>query len=201
MPIVIVADQRASSKGPDLVAPVSDLLNRRHGEQLALRFVRTAGDEMQAVLVGDTPILRPLVTELLETRAWWIGLGIGTVSRLGATSRESAGPAFRAARDAIEAAKHDRHSPGPVAVRGEPERVAAWLQAALGGYDYIRAGRTARQREVVHAVAGAPSARAAAEGLAITPQTVSRTLSAAGYEQEIQLGRLIDDLAAQATVA
>jgi hypothetical protein len=123
------------------------------------------------------------------------------VSRHGASSRESAGPAFQAARIAIEAAKHDRHSPGPIAVRGEPEQLAAWLQAALGGLGYIRNRRTARQHEVVQAVLAAPSARAAAQQLGVTPQTVSRTLTAAGYEPATQLAGLIDDLARQAAAA
>ena len=197
MAIVIVCDQKDSSTQPDLVEAISDELNRRYGGQLALPLVRTAGDEMQA-LIGEADGLAPLAADLLEGHSWWVGIGLGAVNRRGATSRESAGPAFQAARIAIEAAKHDRRSPGPLAVRGRPERLAAWLQATLGALDYIRNGRTARQREVVHTVARSPSAKAAAERLGVSPQTVSRTLAAAGYEPEAQLVTMINDLAAEA---
>jgi hypothetical protein len=198
--IVLIADQVASSSRPDLVASASRALNRRHADGLELPFVRTAGDEMQAVLRSPVP-LAALAAELLDDRAWHLGIGLGTVERYGASSRDSAGPAFQAARLAIEAAKHDRSSPGPVAVRGEPEQLAAWMQAALGARDFIRSRRTPRQREIIAAVAGAPSAKAAAERLGITPQTISRALAVAGHEPERQLAALIDGLAGQVIAA
>ena len=86
-------------------------------------------------------------------------------------------------------------------MRGEPARLAGGLQAALGALDFIRQRRTARQREIVAAVGQAPTARAAADALKVSPQTVSRALAAAGYAQAAQLALLIDDLAADAADA
>ena len=167
----ILLDQRKSSSGPDLVEATARVLNRRFAAALELPFVRTAGDEMQAVCVDAAP-LTDLLAAVLDPPAWWIGLGLGEITRVGESARESAGPAFKAARLAIEAAKRDRRAPGP-AVRGEPTGLAESLQAALAGWAFIRAKRTPRQREVVAAVRGAGSQSAAAQQLGITHQAVS----------------------------
>lgn len=197
MAIVIVLDQQRSSKGPDLVEVTSSELNDCFGAQLRLPFVRTAGDEMQAVL-GDPAALAPIAAHVVESGMWWVGLGLGDLIRIGHSARESAGPAFRAAREAIDAAKHARRSPGPMAVRGEPEPLVRSLEAALGAFAFIIQSRTDRQREVVGAVRNAPSHQAAATALRVSRQTVSKTLASSGYAQETQLAELITKLAAEA---
>jgi hypothetical protein len=197
--IVVLMDQRNSSAGADLVEPASRTFNERFAAALGLGFVRTAGDEMQAVL-RDAAALPDLLAEALETRAWWIGLGLGTISRVGESARASTGPAFKSARKAIDAAKRDRSAPGP-AVRGDPHELAESLQAALAGWAFIRAKRTARQREVVAQVRAAPSRRAAAERLGITHQAVSDALIASGHDPEEQLRGLIARIAGQAAGA
>ena len=197
MAIVILLDQRASSARPDLVDAGSQRLNTRFAGSLALPFVRTAGDEMQAVL-SDPAALEPLLADILDGGDWWTALGVGTIVHVADSARASSGPAFKAAREAIEASKRDRRSPGP-AVRGEPRVLATSLQAALAGWGFIRGKRTPRQREVVAAVEQAESQRAAAAALGITQQTVSDALAAAGHGAERQLRELIASLAAQAT--
>jgi hypothetical protein len=197
MSIVFNLDQRNSSDTSDLVAPTSERFNECFAGALSLPFVRTAGDEMQAVL-GNPAELSDLLDDVLAGHTWWIGLGVGEITRLGGSSRESAGPAFKAARDAIDAAKRDRGAPGP-AVRGAPAELAEALQAALAGVAFIRAKRTDRQREVVAATRRADAQRAAAEQLGITHQAVSDALRAAGYDAEQQLRTLVGRLAAQAT--
>ena len=117
MATVIFLDQRNSSAGPDLIEAASETLNERFAAALALEFVRTAGDEMEAVL-ADPAALVELLAVVLDDRAWWIGLGLGEITRVGDSARASAGPAFKAARDAIDAAKRDRGARGP-AVRGD----------------------------------------------------------------------------------
>jgi hypothetical protein len=197
MAVVLNFDQRNSSATSDLVAPTSERFNGRFASVLRLPFVRTAGDEMQAVL-GNPAGLSDLLDDVLDGHAWWIGLGIGEITRLGGSSRESAGPAFKAARDAIDAAKRDRGAPGPT-VRGTPAELSESLQAALAGVAFIRAKRTDRQREVVAATRRADAQRAAAEQLGITHQAVSDALRAAGYNAEQQLRVLVGRLAARAT--
>jgi hypothetical protein len=196
MALVLDLDQRSSSTGPDLVAEYSAALNADCAEILLRPFARTAGDEMQAVL-GEPTGFAGLMDRVLDAGTWWIGVGIGEITRLGESTRESAGPAFKAARAAIEAAKRDRASSGP-AVRGEPAELAASLQAALAGVAFIRAKRTARQREVVAAALEADAQRTAAHRLGITQQGVSDALQAAGYDAERQLRGLVSRLAAEA---
>jgi hypothetical protein len=196
MPIVLDLDQRNSSATPDRVAPVAALLNARFGTSLTRPFTRTAGDEMQAIL-GQAAAFNDLVAVVLDDGGWWAGVGIGTIEHLGASSPESSGTAFKAARDAIEAAKRERGMAGP-AVRGEPAELAASLQAALAGIAFIRTRRTERQRDVVAAVRESTTQRAAAQRLGITPQGVSDALGAAGYAAEQQLRELVLRLAAYA---
>ena len=176
---------------------VADDLNARFAGVLRLGFARTAGDEMQAVL-ADPAALAPIIGELLESRAWWIGLGLGRLTRVGASAPESAGPAFKAARTAIDAAKL---AAAGLAVRGEPEPLTESLQAALAALAFIVQKRTNRQREVVATVRTTESRRAAAHRLGITHQAVSDALSTAGYDPEQQLARLITALASEATRA
>ena len=196
MAMVILLDQRNSSAKADLVDRESQRLNTRFTDGLALRFVRTAGDEMQAVL-SDPAALAPLLADVLDSGDWWTALGVGAIVHVGDSARASSGPAFKAAREAIEAAKRDRRAPGP-AVRGEPRDRAASLQAALAGWGFIRGKRTPRQREVLAAVEQAGSQRAAAAALGISQQAVSDALAAAGHGAERQLRGLISGLAARA---
>ena len=199
MALVILVDQRGSSGAPDLVSAAATRLNERFADALDLAFVRTAGDEMQAVLGDPTP-LPDLLVSLVDRGEWWVGLGVGGITHVGETARESAGPAFKAAREAVEATKRRRGTPGP-SVIGEPPELAASLQAALAGWSFIRLKRTDRQREVVAAVEAAESQRAAAAALGVTHQAVSDALAAAGYDAELQLRELVARLAAAAVDA
>jgi hypothetical protein len=195
MAIVIDLDQRDSTAWADLVAPYAEMLNSAFRDALQLPFVRTTGDEMQGVL-GDPSRLNELLDDVSDRRDWWIGIGIGAITRAGVSSRESAGPAFKAARAAIDAAKRNRAAAG-AAVCGEPADHAESLQAALAGIAFIRAKRTERQREVVATARRVPAQRTAAEQLGITQQAVSDALRAAGYDAENQLRGLASRLAAQ----
>lgn len=198
MTIVLVLDQRNSSTTNDRVTSVSAVLNRRYTRQFTLPFVRTAGDEMQAVLRAPTA-LGSLLGAVVDDGGWWIGVGLGEVTKLGESSRESAGSAFKAARLAIDAAKHDQGSPGPVAVRGEPEPIAAWLQAALGALAFIIESRTHRQREVLAVVRECGSHQMAARRLGVTQQAVSKVVASAGFIQEEQLTLMMNGLATEAS--
>jgi hypothetical protein len=196
--ITIFLDQRRSARRPDFVAGFSAELNTQFEGSLVRGFVRTAGDEMQGLL-ADPSALAAIVARALDEDRWWIGVGVGEVTRLGDSSRESAGPAFVAGRAAIEAAKRGRGSPAPLAVIGNPRDVAAGLHAALTAFAFVVQKRTARQREVISAVRTTSTKREAAARLEITPQGVSDALRASGYEVEGLLIDLITDLAAKAT--
>jgi DNA-binding transcriptional ArsR family regulator len=107
MPAAILLDQRQSRGGRDLVEP---WLVDMGDPALAfiLPFERTAGDEMEA-LIGDPATLTEVALRALRTSAWWIGVGIGSVDEpLPESVRQSQGPAFVLARQAIQEAKARR---------------------------------------------------------------------------------------------
>jgi hypothetical protein len=158
--------------------------------------VRTAGDEMQAV-IGTGPALAELASRWAgaEGGRWWLGIGLGDTDELGETSRDSRGPAFWHAREAVEAAKNAHRSPWGVAAVGEPREAAENLQAALNALARLIAQRTRRQREAAELAAAGASGTKVAERLGITPQAANRLLRAAGVEEQQQLEGLIGRLA------
>lgn len=116
--IVITADRRRSrASSHDAVPGMLEELSDVPG---TLRpFMRTVGDELQGVL-PTTPeaILRtlpPVLDRLSTGEDWWIGIGIGP-AQLASDAVSSSGPAFYAAREAIDLAKRGDLT-GSVALR------------------------------------------------------------------------------------
>jgi hypothetical protein len=196
MPIAVTLDQQASRHAADLVAVTARDLNDDLRDGLRLPFVRTAGDEMQA-LIGTGHALVAIARRCLEDGGWWIGVGIGPVEEpLGATARDSRGPAFWAAREAVNLAqKRSGGPPGPVAVVGEPPRLAESIEAALSAVAYIVSRRTDRQREAVAAARRDASVRTVAGELDVTASAASQLLRLAGFEEQRRLERLVANLA------
>lgn len=99
--IVVLADQVGSQRSPDAVPAALAALAEIPA---VLAFERTAGDEIQG-LVPDGAAAVAAVTRLWRIGRWSIGLGIGAVEEpLPASTREARGPAYVAARRAIEEA-------------------------------------------------------------------------------------------------
>ena len=102
MPAALLLDQRQSRGGHDLVEP---WLREMGDPSLAflLPFERTAGDEMEA-LIDDPATLTEVVLRALGPRP--VTVGIGDVDQpLPVSVRQSQGPAFVLARQAIQEAK------------------------------------------------------------------------------------------------
>ena len=122
---MLTVDQRASRRTPDRVAGV---LRSLADVPTVLRFERTAGDEFQGVL-DDPAVVIAVVLDLVRAGGWSIGVGTGPVQTpLPGSTRAGAGPAFVAARAAVEAAKR---RPARVAVRGPASTAAGDAQAVL----------------------------------------------------------------------
>lgn len=138
-------------------------------------FERTAGDELQGVITDGTDAVR-LAMDVVATRQWSIGVGVGSVVHpLPRQTRAGQGPAFEAARDAVERAKS---SPGWIAVEGssgETERIQAELQLAA---ELVRR-RTELASEAGTLIDAGLTQKEAAARLGITQQAVSARLNAA----------------------
>ncbi|TYP90386.1 hypothetical protein [Blastococcus xanthinilyticus] len=182
MPFVLTVDQRASRRGPDRVA---DVLTELNGEAATvLAFERTAGDEFQGVLAGPEAVV-DVALRLVRLGGWSIGIGAGPVQHpLPASTRAATGPAFLAARRAVDAAKQ---RPVRLAVRGAVPPDAGDAQAVLSALAVLVGRRSEQAWEAIELVeAGRTQAEAAAE-LGVSRQAVGQRLAAASWELEREL--------------
>ncbi|RKQ36474.1 winged helix-turn-helix transcriptional regulator [Kocuria tytonis] len=178
---VLTIDRRASRReqhGPSMREQRHVL--QSHLPRPALDWDINAGDELQA-LYDDAARVLDAVLALALTDRWHVGLGIGAVDLpLAGSVRESTGPAFIAARDAVNAAK-DLETP---AVRGD-----AWAErsgAVLALLCAVRARRSAAGREAAELADAGLTQLEIAERLGIGQSSVSRRLRAAMWQQDVE---------------
>jgi hypothetical protein len=182
VPYVLTVDQRASRRGPDRVA---DALRGLDGAvPVLLGFERTAGDEFQGVLADPADVVE-VVLRLVRQGGWSIGIGAGPVQTpLPASTRAGAGPAFLAARRAVDAAKT---RPIRLAVRGAVPAEAADAQAVLTALAALVERRSDQAWEAIGLVeAGRTQADAEAQ-LGISRQAVGQRLAAGMWDLEREL--------------
>ena len=195
---VITADQVDSRHSADLVSPAVAHLDDVFKAGLALPVDRNAGDELQALVV-DSATAVAMVLDLTRTGDWSVGLGAGDVERpLASSTRETRGPAFIAARAAVDSAKK---SPLRFAFRdGTPSRQtnATDIEALMLLLLSVRDRRTEQGWQVYDLLAQGRTQREAADILGITPQAVSDRMSAAQVRIDLEahapLGRLLSRL-------
>ena len=102
---VITADQVDSRNRPDIAEATIRELTVALRDGLLLPVDRTAGDEIQ-MLVRDAHHALAAILSLSRDGQWSVGCGVGGVSTpLPANAREAGGPAFVAARAAVNDAK------------------------------------------------------------------------------------------------
>lgn len=170
---VLTVDQRRSRRDHDRVP---DLLDRYAGTALLRPFERTAGDEVQAVS-DDAEQVVDIALDLAASGTWSVGIGVGPVETpLPPSTRAGRGPAFEAARRAVERAKN---VPGSIAVDGAPGAEAALMLLSVTITRRSDAGRAA-----VDAVRTGMSQTEAAAHLGITKQAVSQRLAVAAWQAE-----------------
>ncbi|MCW2695998.1 MAG: uncharacterized protein JWR62_1083 [Modestobacter sp.] len=181
MPFVLTVDQRGGRVDPDRVAGALGVLA---DVPTVLRFERTAGGEFQGVL-DDPAVVVSVVLDLARSGSWSIGVGAGPVQTpLPGSTRAGAGPAFVAARAAVEAA---RRRPARVAVRGTASTAAGDAQAVLTALAVVVQRRSAQAWEAIALVAGGRTQVGAAAELGITRQAVGQRLAAGSWEVERDL--------------
>ncbi len=131
---VMTIDQRGSTGDMDRVP---GLLKELSSLSTAGRFERSVGDEVQGVVEQADEVVE-IALHALRSGRWYVGIGVGEVDLpLPESPREGSGPAFVAARAAVERAKTAAaHVPlAVVAGRGRRSNGAASAPAtaAAGG--------------------------------------------------------------------
>jgi hypothetical protein len=182
VPYVLTVDQRASRRGPDRVADALRLLEGT--VPVLLGFERTAGDEFQGVL-GDPADVVDVALRLVRMGGWSIGVGAGPVQTpLPESTRAGAGPAFLAARRAVDAAKQ---RPFRLAVRGAVPPEAADAQAVLSALAGLVDRRSEQAWAAIELVEEGRTQSDAATALGISRQAVGQRLAAGMWELEKEL--------------
>lgn len=176
----LTIDQHRSRRGDDLVP---GLLGALTHVPTALPFERTVGDEVQGLLDDPEAVLAALLIVLRDGN-WSTGLGIGPVETpLPDSVRAARGQALLDARSAVDRAKTAGEVRVAVASASNPLG-AADVEAVAGLIGTLVRRRTDTQWATIEAVDAAPTQRAAAEALGVTPQNVSQTLAASAVAVE-----------------
>ncbi|MEI4274124.1 hypothetical protein TEK04_20560 [Klenkia sp. LSe6-5] len=192
MSFVLTVDQRASRQGPDLVGGVLAALA---DVPVLLAFERTAGDEFQGV-VGHPAAAVDVLLRLVRAGGWSIGIGAGPVQApLPDSTRAAAGPAFLAARRAVDDAKQRS---ARVAVHGVDEVAAADAQAVATVLVTLLQRRSPQAWEAIDLVTAGCTQAEAASRLGVSRQAVGQRLAAAALDVEQDLHPVLGRLLARA---
>ncbi|MCW2753389.1 MAG: hypothetical protein JWQ32_800 [Marmoricola sp.] len=188
---ILTVDQRGSRSGPDLVPEVLDSLNDAALADPLRAFERTAGDEVQGVLVDGAAIVARIGL-LLRAGTWNIGLGIGAVEEpLPGSTRAGRGEAFVLARQAVMRAKQH---PSRLSVVGVPEYRAERIETVAWLWAGVLNRRSTRGWEVADLLGEGLSHADAAHRLGISQSAVSQRAQVAGLVEGDRAARLLTEL-------
>ncbi|MGI8768888.1 MAG: hypothetical protein ACR2I1_07250 [Propionibacteriaceae bacterium] len=185
MVYVLTVDQRNSRHRIDAV---EGALVRLTGIEAIRVFERTVGDEFQGVLAQPVSVIQAMLILMDSSRGspksdWHLGIGVGAVETpMPASVRSARGPAFVAARTAVERAK--RRGSG-VEVATDPDSRPAH-DAGTGCQlllDLIQR-RTDAGREAVALVRAGLTQQRAADRLGVSRQAVGQRLASARWPLE-----------------
>ncbi|MFE4228436.1 MarR family transcriptional regulator [Arthrobacter sp. NPDC056886] len=208
---VMTIDQRGSTGDIDRVP---GLLKELGSISTAGRFERSVGDEVQGVVERADEVVE-ITLHALRSGRWYVGIGVGEVDLpLPASPREGSGPAFVAARTAVDRAKGAAaHVPlAVVAGRGRRRagatvstaaaadgvmgsreaKACANAEAVLRLIGRLVQDRTAAQWKVLDVLRSVRlgthgthgTQKIAAQRLGITEQSVSRAVLRSGWQEE-----------------
>jgi hypothetical protein len=195
---VITADQVNSRNAPDLVGHALRSLDDRFGDRLALPPDRNAGDELQAI-THDSATALGIVLMLDRAGTWSTGVGVGSVREpVPDNVRAASGPAFFAARDAVDAAKKTIPRFALRSGSDANEAQASDLEALIDLLLSMRSRRSEAGWELYDLLEQDLTQREAAERLGISAPAVSSRARAAALKIEDAavpaLSRLLRDL-------
>lgn len=180
--IVLTIDRRGSRTHADDVEQMRTTLGDRWARALRSPVARFAGDELQLV-TGDASAAVHMTLDLTRTRDWSVGMGIGEAT-IADDPAASTGPAFFAARRAVDRAKS---SPTRLAIAVEDEALEAGaedLEAVLWLLVALRDRRSKEGWEVADLLERLTTQREVADELGISASAVSARAIAAGIRIE-----------------
>lgn len=206
----MTADQRNSRRTADRVPDALAALATEAAVGFTLPFERTAGDEIQGLTEDPDAVVAAVLT-LTRLPDWHLGIGLGTVEEpLPGSTREARGPAYLAARRAVEEA---RNAPAnlrliaapagaapaePVGADPYGDRVTQRAEAALVLLRALVSRRTPEGWEIMDVLDEAGSGKAAAHTLGISPSAVSQRLGRAARFESRMGAELAASLLAEA---
>lgn len=192
---VLTIDQRSSQQTADRVPALVEQLNDTDLGPLVRRFERTAGDEVQGLLAdADATISR--LHRLLRDGGWNVGLGIGDVETpLPRSTRAARGPAFVAAREAVNRSKT---ATSRLSVVGAGTYREEQLETVLWLWAQVLSRRSEKGWQVADLLDTGVSHTEAAKRLGISQSAVTQRARAAGVVEarraEKLAGELLGDL-------
>lgn len=196
---VITTDQRDSRHDDDRVDAAIVGIGERWPDALLLPPDRTAGDEFQLVPATAEATI-DIVLHLHRAGRWSIGLGVGAIEApLPTTTRAARGPAFFAARRAVEAAKNrqSRFAVDPDASASAAFPSVRDVEGLADPLLQLRDQRTDAGWQVVDLLREGTTQSDIADRLRVTPQAISlRARSANARTDEPARAALIRLLAA-----
>lgn len=161
-------------------------VNRDYKKSVCAPWQLTGGDEFQGVLRTPLPVFAMInrIREAISPVPVRFGIGIGEITTpLASHPQEMDGPAFHRARNALD---RSREFLGRTCLSsgqaGRDEMVNAWLDAL----SFIRAGWSARAREVIRLQEGFQALEPIAKRLGISVQAVSKHLRVTGYRAYVR---------------
>jgi hypothetical protein len=179
VPFVVTAEQSAGRPGPDRPA---EALRALDDVAALVAFERTAADGVTGVLAEPVDVV-DVVLRLVRSGGWCTGVGAGPLVPP-ETGRAPAGPAFLAARRAVDAAAQ---RPSRLAVRGVVPVEAGDAQAVLCALGTVVERRSAQAWEAISLVDAGRSQTDAARELGISRQAVGQRLAAGMWALEREL--------------
>ena len=183
---VVTTDQQASTRVGDRVDILMSALepwSAQWAGAIALPAERTVGDEIQIVLTTAEAAL-DLGLTLARAREWSVGIGAGPIEEpLGTSARASSGPAFLAARRAVERAKL-KSEPVPIVVAGVHEDAAEAATAVVQLLASVVRRRSHAGWEVADLLDTGLTQRDIARSLSISEQAVSQRVASAMIDEE-----------------
>jgi SatD family (SatD) len=188
-PVVVTIDQRASRAAESQAEQWAKYLNAEYSDSLVLPFALTVGDEIQGVMSSAEAVV-DIALAGVRSGAWWLGLGLGGIDApFPDSAPQGRGPAFYAAREAVEKAKR---SPYGFAIRSFPNERGQDAQTVLEllGFVIRRRGSSEKRWQAIELARQGASTVRIGKLLGITQQAASKRLRNAGFDEEMAGRRL-----------